>query len=72
MQFYGCCLSGLIFPMLLFSAFEIGLLTERFQRFQEKILSTGYTQLVIIFIRTEYIKAFKIVQVTFANNTSEI
>ena len=60
MQFYGCCLSGLIFPMLLFSAFEIGLLTERFQRFQEKILSTGYIQLVTIFIRSEYMKAFKI------------
>ena len=58
--------------MLLFSAFEIGLLNERFQRFQEKILSAGYIQLEIIFIRTEYIKAFKTVQVTFANNTSEI
>ena len=72
MQFYGCCSSGLIFPMLLFSAFEIGLLTKRFQRFQEKILSTGYIQLVNIFIRTKYVKAFQIVQVTFANNTSEI
>ena len=58
MQIYGCCLSGIIFPMLLFLAFEIGLLTETFQRFQEKILSTGYIQLVIIFIRTEYIKTF--------------
>ena len=46
--------------MLLFSAFEIGLLNERFQRFQEKILSAGYIQLVIIFIRTENIKAFKL------------
>ena len=69
MEFYGCCLSGLIFPMLLFSAFEIGLLTERFQK---KILSTGYIQVVITFICTEYIKAFKIVQETFANNTSKI
>ena len=58
--------------MLLFSAFEIGLLTERFQRFLEKILLTGYIQLVIIFNHTEYIKACKIVLVTFTNNTSEI